>query len=125
MPNICGWFRRVILSPAPALVERIEAAGVSMLDLIGMLSGDVDRIIVDRTSFKDKFSFHLDFASSLSPSKFSRAALGRDPGDPVDVQSSEPSIFGAVKEQLGLELKSSKGPVDVLVISHVERPSEN
>ena len=125
MPNICGWLRRVILSPAPALVERIEAAGVSMLDLIGALSGDVDRNIVDRTGFKDKFSFRLDFASGLSPSNFPGAPSGRDPEGRLGIQSSEPSMFGAVKEQLGLELKSSKGPVDVLVVSHVERPSEN
>lgn len=36
-----------------------------------------------------------------------------------------PSLFTALKEQLGLELKSHKAPVDVLVIDHVERPSPN
>jgi uncharacterized protein (TIGR03435 family) len=39
--------------------------------------------------------------------------------------SSRPSIFKAIQEQLGLRLESQKGPVDVLVIDHVERPSEN
>ena len=49
------------------------------------------------------------------------AALGEL--EPVDPDA--PSIFTALQEQLGLKLESSKGPVDVLVIDWVERPTED
>jgi len=117
MPNICGWIRRVILNnPESGIVERIEAAGVGMPELIGALSADVDRVIVDRTGFNDRFSFRLDFASSLSAS--SNTAGVSDLGTAL-------SLFGALEEQLGLQLRRARGSVEVLAISHVERPSEN
>jgi uncharacterized protein (TIGR03435 family) len=44
---------------------------------------------------------------------------------PVPERQFGLSIFTALEEQLGLKLESTKGPVDVIVIDHVERPSEN
>jgi len=36
-----------------------------------------------------------------------------------------PSIFAALEHRLGLKLESAKGPVDVYVVDHIEKPSEN
>ena len=46
-------------------------------------------------------------------------------GAPPPPDTSGPTIFTALQEQLGLKLESQKGPVDTIVIDHVERPSEN
>ena len=62
--------------------------------------------IVDKTGIAGRFDFHLEFA--------------RDMADDAGI-----SIFTAVQEQLGLKLMPDKGPVEVLVIDHVEKPSEN
>jgi len=40
-------------------------------------------------------------------------------------RATRPSLFTAIEEQLGLKLESTKGPVEVIVIDHVERSSEN
>lgn len=66
---------------------------------------DVQRIVRDRTGLGDAYDVDLTFA--------------RDATAPQDL----PPIMTALKEQLGLELKSATGPVDVIVIDHVEPPS--
>lgn len=70
----------------------------------------IDRPIVDRTGLSGTFDFDLHFASPQLGSAST---------------SDLPSLFTALQEQLGLKLESRTGSVEVLVIDHVERPSEN
>jgi uncharacterized protein (TIGR03435 family) len=91
---------------------RLDATNPSMTDLAKMLSVPLVRTVVDKTGIAGQFGVHLTFAQD----DVAAGAQSTDVG---------PSIFTAVQEQLGLKLESTKGPVDVLVIDHVEKPSEN
>jgi uncharacterized protein (TIGR03435 family) len=91
----------------------LDATSASMAHLAGMFSFLLDRIVVDKTAIAGEFRVHLTFAHD-------EVATGL----PASADAG-PSLFTAVQEQLGLKLESSKGPVDVLVIDRVEKPSEN
>lgn len=82
----------------------------------------LDRPVVDQTGLTDKFNFTLDW--TVDETQFpDRQGLPVAPPDPN--AETFPDLFTAVQQQLGLKLESTKAPVDVLVIDHVEKPSEN
>jgi uncharacterized protein (TIGR03435 family) len=68
--------------------------------------------VVDQTGLHGRYNFVLKWSSQME----------QDAGDGLD---EYPDIFTAVREQLGLRLVPTKGPVDVLVIDHIERPTPN
>jgi uncharacterized protein (TIGR03435 family) len=84
----------------------------------------VGRMVVDRTGLTGAYAYDLRFGDRPVP--------GAGPGGgfpfPVSSQSGDPdapSLFTALEEQLGLKLVSQTGPVEVLVIEHVEQPKAN
>ncbi len=94
-----------------------EAHGLTLAGLAKSLG--LDRPVINRTGIAGMFDIRLESAvDQASP------APGRDGVDSDDPLRG-PSIFTAVQEQLGLRLIPGKGPSEFLVISHVERPSEN
>ena len=87
-----------------------------------VLSHFAGRMVVNQTGLKGTYDFDLKW----TPEAGSGPMPGEAPGDaapPPD--ASGPSLFTALEEQLGLKLESQKGPVDTIVIDHVEKPSEN
>ena len=84
---------------------------MSMTTLANLLAFDLKRPVRDDTALKGDFAFTLEWTLGLGES---------DAGP-----SSRPSLFTAVQEQLGLKLESAKGPVEVVIIDSVEKPSEN
>ena len=124
MPNICGWTRNSTLRQTFPRIVRIEGAGVPMSDLIRRLQPELGRIIIDRTGFTETFSFSMAFVPN-DLSGGAGAVTNPEPGAPSDVQESAVSIGTALREQLGLELRSAQGEVDVLIIERIDRPTEN
>lgn len=95
---------------------QIDMSGGTMTQLSATLAGIVDRPVLDKTELKQKYDFKLEFAPETRAVTPDTAPL-----EP----STLPSIFTAVQEQLGLKLEPTRGPVEVLVIERVERPSPN
>jgi uncharacterized protein (TIGR03435 family) len=105
----------------------ITAQGIPMASLVMMLSEQLGRTVLDQTGLKGNYDVALQWTPDPSEAVMLKGPEGGNPGPdsapPSD--SSGPSIFTAIQEQLGLRVESTKGPVDILVIDHVERPSEN
>jgi uncharacterized protein (TIGR03435 family) len=115
-PENCGLNKGGVNGPVRTLnvtglkMDETDMAAAGIPGLTFYLSSILGRAVVDKTGLAGRFDIHLEYTpAELVP--------GAD--------NPAPSIFTAVQEQLGLKLESSRGPVEVLVIDRVERPSEN
>jgi uncharacterized protein (TIGR03435 family) len=88
----------------------MEARCVEMEQLVLQLAGTGGRYVVNQTGLTGRYAFTLDWwpANRIPPP-----------------DSDAPSMFKALEEQLGLKLEAARGPVEMLVIDHAEKPSEN
>jgi len=98
---------------------RVEANGIPMDFLVANLSQTLGRTVIDKTGLTGLYDFTLTYTSD--PDAGSPASAPATDSD----AASGPSLFTAVEEQLGLKLESSRGPVPILVIDSITRPSEN
>lgn len=87
----------------------LEASPMSLLT--EMLSQQLVRPVIDKTGLTGKYDFPLRWIP--------------DGSGWIVPLPSDLSIFTAVQEDLGLKLQSAKGPVDVLIIDHAEKPNAN
>jgi uncharacterized protein (TIGR03435 family) len=99
----------------------------SMKLLADELSRQLWRVVIDKTAITGEYSFRLEWTPA--PDEYGPEALGLPPrtaGEPPpNIAFNGPSIFTALKDQLGLRLLSQKGKVTILVIDHAERPDPN
>jgi len=104
---------------------RIEAHGGGMFLLSHALSALVGRTVVDKTGLTGNYDFSLNW----TPDESMRNLMGGPGGGPekgdADPEAGGPSLFTAVQEQLGLKLESQKDTLDVIVIDHIDLPSQN
>jgi uncharacterized protein (TIGR03435 family) len=83
----------------------LKARGPTIPDFAQTLSAIVTRIVIDKTGLAGAFDIDLTWSRDQA------------------TDTSQPSIFTALQEQLGLKLEPSRGPVEVLVIDRVEPPT--
>ena len=94
-----------------------DLTGVAVPPFAFYLSQILNRTVIDKAGLSGMFDLQLEFAPDDTT-----------PGIPGPSDASDPlgpSIFAALQEQLGLKLEARKGPVELLVIDHVEKPSGN
>jgi uncharacterized protein (TIGR03435 family) len=101
----------------------IRGTAAPMGTLIGMLESAPDiggRPVIDKTGLSGAYDISLKWTpmeAATPPGGGSGAAPATD--------AEGASLFTAIQEQLGLKLVSAKGPVQVLVIDHIEPPTDN
>jgi uncharacterized protein (TIGR03435 family) len=107
--------------PAPAIAQLgcnsegciFIGHGCTMGQLVGILPGEFPGQVFDKTGLTGKYDFVLKYMG------------GRVQDRPPDDMNPTPPMDRALQEELGLKVETAKGPVKVLVIDHVEKPSEN
>jgi uncharacterized protein (TIGR03435 family) len=104
---------------APMIVANFVKASVRPISaLAAALATKVGRPVFDHTGLSGTYDFNLEWSPEQRVSPTTQDTAGRIPQPEEGL-----SLFTALEEQLGLKLESMKGPVDVLVIDHVERPT--
>lgn len=94
--------------------------------LVSMLSQQLGRVVLDKTGLTGKYDITLEYALDETQRGMMFGGMAPPATDsPLPADTSRPSIFTAVQEQLGLKLEATKGPVETLVIDHLEKPSGN
>jgi uncharacterized protein (TIGR03435 family) len=90
----------------------------------GMQAGVMDKPVVDQTGLADRYDFQLKWTPDESQfAQFRGTGMVVPP--PTNDPRAPPSLYTAMQEQLGLKVGTAKFPDDVIVVDHVEKPSEN
>jgi uncharacterized protein (TIGR03435 family) len=115
-PVICGGL--LMLSDSTPTHFHIGARDVPITSISNALPswGDLGRPVVDQTGLTGNYDFALEFTPKRGDGASDAAA---------PTEENEPNFLDAMKKQLGLKLEAQKQGVQVLVLDHVDRLSEN
>jgi uncharacterized protein (TIGR03435 family) len=94
----------------------LSGKAISMEQLATSLAPLVSRFTVNQTGLTGGFDVELTWTPDAVPSNATPDAASNSTG---------PSLLTALQEQLGLKFVSERGPVEVLVVDHLEEPSKN
>ncbi len=106
---------------------QLSATNINIGLLADILSGqpELGRLVIDQTGLKGNYDWTLKWTPDQSAQMSKGADDAHATADAAPLDSSGPSIFTALEEQLGLKLEAKKGPVETLVIENIEKASEN
>jgi uncharacterized protein (TIGR03435 family) len=104
---------------------RLVAQGIPIANLLPPLTQQLERTVLDKTGLKGTYDITLLWTPEDDRAPMVNGPDGGRQGSGPATDFSGASIFTAIQEQLGLKLESRKAPVEVLVIDHIEAPSEN
>ena len=104
---------------------QLTGQGLPLSALARLLTDQLGRTVVDKTGLTGNYDFTLQWTPDESQGAMFRGPDTGPQGSAPSADSSGPSLFTALQEQLGLKLESQKGPVEIYVIDHAEKPSEN
>jgi bla regulator protein BlaR1 len=124
-PTTCGSAVNGMGPGGARLVGFRDSTMTQLADSIyanGSMAGELDKPVVDQTGLAGTFDFTIEWM----PGESDRLVRSRPPGSdaPKEIQPGT-SFVAAVREQLGLKLVPSRGPIQSLVIDHIEKLSAN
>lgn len=106
--------------PIPTLYQKNDGQGYAfiahrcpMAEFVGMLTAQFGRPVIDKTGLTDKYDFVVTY----------KGRWDRD--RPADDLDPKPPLDRALQEQLGLKVEAAKGLVKMLIIDHIDKPSQN
>lgn len=101
---------------------KLNVRNATMKDFTGLMQNVVlDRPVLDQTGLAGRYDFKLNW----TPDDSQFGGMGAKIPPPTDAADAPPNLYTAIQEQIGLKLEATKAPADVLVIDHVEKPSDN
>jgi len=104
-------------------IGEMVATKVPIFFLINYLSNQVSRVIVDKTNLPGQYDLRLKWTPD-QPLGLGGPEGGRGAASPP-LDPGAPNLLTAMEDQLGLKLESSRGPVEIIVIDRLEKPTEN
>ena len=95
-----------------------DGTNTALSSMLGQLTYVMGRPVYDKTGLTGRYEFQVKYSSD-------RAGAGSPDINTAPAPDAAPPITTALEEQLGLKLVSAKGPMDMIVIDHLEKPAVN
>ena len=114
-----GHAGRILMGPG-----QLTGQGLPMAVLVDFLSQWLGRTVLDQTGLKGNYDFTLKWTAEPGQGTMVGGPVNGNPG-PEGGPPTQSPLLTAIQEELGLKLESTKGPMEVLVIDHIEKATEN